>query len=225
MIKIINKAYLVIIFFALWGLYERFEEIQTSNEQNSAMLDSVNASIVKVKKDRRKIDDYLKNIDIKKGEIEEVAIQIEKLQKKLPQKATDSENVSLIRKSADLLKIRDVEVNPGVETENGFYFSKIYAVQGVGTYLQFLMLLEALSTSERILNLKNLVIERSETRIKGRYEVLKMTAVIESYRYNENYKEDRGISEIETNFKSGKLKVDPNDQNTQAGEEPQAGAQ
>lgn len=205
MIKIINKAYLVIIFLAIWGLYEKYEEVQLLNEQNLSALEVVNSSIAKAKKDRRKIDDYLKNIDIKKGEIEEVAQQIEKLQKKLPQKATDSENVSLIRKNADSLKIRDIIVNPGVETENGFYFSKKYDVQGVGTYLQFLMLLESLTTSERILNLKNLVIERSDAKIKGRYEVLKMSAVIESYRYNENFKENRGIEELETNFKSGKL--------------------
>lgn len=205
MIKIINKVYFVIIFLALWGLYEKYEEVQILNEQNLTALEVVNTSIAKAKKDRRKIDDYLKNIDIKKGEIEEVAQQIEKLQKKLPQKATDSENVSLIRKNADNLKIRDVIVNPGVETENGFYFSKRYDVQGVGTYLQFLMLLESLTTSERILNLKNLVIERSDAKIKGRYEVLKMSAVIESYRYNENFKENRGIEELEVNFKSGKL--------------------
>lgn len=203
MIKIINKAYLVIIFFALWGLYERYGEVQILNEQSLVNLEIVNTSIAKAKKDRRRIDDYLKNIDIKKGEIEEVALQIEKLQKKLPQRATDSENVSLIRKNADNLKIRDVEINPGVETENGFYYAKRYDVQGVGTYLQFLMLLESLTTSERILNLKNLVIERSDAKIKGRYEVLKMSAVIESYRYNENFRENRGIEELETNFRRG----------------------
>lgn len=201
MIGLINKAYLAIIFFALFGVYEQYEETQTNIENLQQNIEGVRNGIEKAKKERIKIDDYLKNIDIKKNEIEEVAQQIEKLQKKLPNKATDSENVSLIRRAADNLKIRDIEVNPSVEVENGFYIAKSYEVQGVGTYLQFLLLLENLATAERILNVKNLVIERSEQKIKGRYDVLRMSATIESYRYNDAFKEDRGIEAVESEFK------------------------
>ncbi|EQC43288.1 type 4a pilus biogenesis protein PilO [Bacteriovorax sp. Seq25_V] len=200
MIKIINKAYLIIIFLSVWGLYQRYEEVETEKESFNGQISAVQAQLNKSKRDKKKIEDFLKNIEIKKAEVEEVALQVEKLQAKLPQELSDSETVGKVRNIADRLKIRDIRVNPAEEADKGFYFAKNYEIEATGTYLQFLLLLEGLSDSERILNVKNIKIERNATQSKGRYEIIKITAIIESYRYNPSYRENRGIEEIEKRF-------------------------
>ena len=113
-----------------------------------------------------------------------------------------------MRSIADKLKIRDIRVNPSEETDKGFYYAKSYEIEATGTYLQFLLLLENLSDSERILNVKNIKIERNSSQSKGRYEIIKISAIIESYRYNPAYRESRGIEEIEKKFEE-KAKAKP----------------
>ncbi len=208
MINIINKSYLIIVFLSLWGLYERYEEVEVEKDNINNQISSVTAQLAKSKREKKRIDDFLKNIEIKKAEVEEVALQVEKLQAKLPQELSDSETVGKLRSIADKLKIRDIRVNPSEETDKGFYYAKSYEIEATGTYLQFLLLLENLSDSERILNVKNIKIERNSSQSKGRYEIIKISAIIESYRYNPAYRESRGIEEIEKKFEE-KAKAKP----------------
>ncbi|OIQ18507.1 MAG: hypothetical protein BM556_09640 [Bacteriovorax sp. MedPE-SWde] len=209
MIKLINKLYLFIFLWAGFGVYEAYEFSTTERERIESSIQSLEVKIRKGRKEKKKIGKYLKNITQKKKEIEQVALQIEKIQKKLPSKVADSENIKFVRDISNSLKIRKVNIVPGKDVDNGFYITKSYNFEGVGTYLQFLLLVEKIAESERILNVRNINLKRIPSKKRGRYELVTLKAGIESYRYNAAHKEDRGIQNIEKDFLESQKKKKP----------------
>lgn len=209
MIKLINKLYILIFLWAGYTAFEKYQAVETEKQDTLQVIQGIEAKIQRNRREKRKIAKYLKNINTKKQEIEQVAIQIEKVQRRLPSVIADSENITFIRGISDSLKIRKVNINPGSEVESGFYVTKNYRYEGEGTYLQFLLMVEKLAESERILNVKEIELKRLPSKKKGRYELITLKAGIESYRYNESHSEDRGIKGIEASFKDKKKKKKP----------------
>lgn len=184
--------------------YERYATIVEQKESLANQIDSIQSKIRIQKKKQRKIKEYFSNIDKKKEEIEVVAAQIESLQKKLPSSISDAENITLIRSIADNFKIKNLNLSPSNEVNNGFYITRLYSFTAKATYLQFLLLLEELADSERILNVSEISLNRISDKEKGRYEIIDIKATIESYRYNDAHKEERGIDKIEKSFNKKK---------------------
>lgn len=206
MLGVVNKLFLLIILYAGWMGYEAWEETNQNVDQLKATIVSLNRKVKESERQKKQVATYLKNIDNKKKEIEEVALQVEKVQKKLPTEVSNSENQALIRSISDNLKIKSAKITPMSDVDNGFYITSGYKYAGKGTYLQFLLLLEKIAIAERILNVREIKLLAPATvkKKQGRYQVLDLTATIESYRYNSAYREKRGIREIEKKFKNKK---------------------
>jgi Tfp pilus assembly protein PilO len=202
MLKLINKLYLVMFVMIAMDISDKYE--QTTKKKNDIIenIKSNKRKIKKLTKQKEQISVYLSNIDKKKQEIEEVALQVEKVQKKLPTIVSDTENISLIKEASSSLKMKKIAIRPTKSINNGFYITKNYSFKGKGTYLQFLLFLEKLASSERILNVSNIDLKRAKNSSRSmRYDVVDFSASIESYKYNEKHKEDRGIEDIENKLK------------------------
>ena len=61
------------------------------------------------------------------------------------------------------------------------------------TFLQFLIFFERVGNASRIYNLQNLKLSAVNERKRGRFQVLKGEAQIQAYRYNPEFKVDRGF--------------------------------
>ena len=141
-----------------------------------------------------------KNLTKSKERVKEVVKQIEKVQKQLPTDVNDTQVQSIIGDIANNLKIKDPSPTPEEETNNGFYFAKEYKFSAYGTFIQFLIFFENLEKTERILNIKSLKITFDQEKTRGRFPIVNLDTVIESFRYNQSYRERSGVEEIEKKY-------------------------
>src|SRR5690606_6576315 len=114
-----------------------------------------------------------------------------------PSEISDTENLSLIRSTAESLNIRGISLSPDSERSNGFYFVKPYTFSAKGTFLQFLIFFERIGESTRLFNIRELKFQRSREEQRGRFQLIEVSAIIEAYRYNQNHKESRDIEDIQ----------------------------
>lgn len=129
------------------------------------------------------------------------------MQQLLPGEISDSENMSLLRKLAEDINIKEVSISPETETDRGFYLARRYRIKAKATFLQFLIMFEKIAENKRILNVGESTFKKSDVLQRSKFQVIEGDLVIEAYRYNANYKEDRGIDEIEQQFKHGQEPV------------------
>lgn len=202
MMSLINKLYLFLILYSLFLAYESYSEVGLEKESLQSDITSFQGRLNRKKKELRKLREYEKDVERKKEEIEIVAQKLEEAQKRLPKDISDNESINLIKNLGEILKIKEVQINPSGQEEHGFYITKFYSFSGKGTYLQFLLLLENISKQERILNVRDINLSKIKKINKSRYEIINLAATIESYIYNTQHKENRGIKEIEQRIKS-----------------------
>jgi len=191
--KLLTNLHIFIILYAGWNMYLMYETFTEEFEQISMQVPGLEGKLANKKKEKRELKNYYKDIDEAKQRIELVASEVEKIQKKFPSEISDTENLALIKNSAESINIKNIFLNPGVEENKGFYFIKKYEFKGMGTYLQFLVFFDKISQSDRLLNVRNVNLKRSEIKQRGRYEVIECNATLEAYRYNPEYKEDREL--------------------------------
>jgi len=188
----------------LYAGFVIFQEYEKEQKELTALNERVPVLQRQIKKAERELANlrrYFKDIEEAKERIEKVASGVEKLQKRLPAKISDTENLGLVRRIAESLNIKNVLLSPGEEKVHGFYVSKDYKLKGNGTFLQYLIFLEKIGEQERILNIKTVNFDRSRTKQKGRFQLLDAEITLEAFRFNERFKENRGIKEIEESFK------------------------
>lgn len=195
---LLTKLHFFIILYAGWNLYNLYDAQSLELAASSEQVPILQSKLQKKAKEKRQMKEYFKDIEEAKQRIELVAGEVEKIQKKFPSEISDTENLMLTKTTAESLNIKNVFLTPGVEENKGFYFIKKYEFKGMGTYLQFLMLFDKISQSEKLLNVRNIKLTRSQIKQRGRFEVIDCQATLEAYRYNPDYKEDRGIDQIET---------------------------
>jgi Tfp pilus assembly protein PilO len=199
--KLVANFHWIIIFYACFGYFELYEEKEEALENSAVSIPIIEAKIAKTKRKIRKIQTFKKNLSKSKERVKEVVKQIEIVQRQLPSDVNDTVVQSIIGDIANKLKIKEPSPVPEQETNNGFYFAKDYKFTSYGTFIQFLIFFENLDKTERILNVKSYKLDFDEKRTKGRFPIINMTAVIESFRYNQTYKEKSGVEEIENKFK------------------------
>lgn len=201
--SIVSKLHWIIILYTLYTVYGMYEEHQERLEMAKSRIPVVKGQIIKANKEKLQLKDYFRDIEKAKKRIEAVAAEVEKLQRKLPADILDAENLDLLSNEAKDLNIKNVSLSPQEEVDEGFYYSKKYNLKGTGTYLQFLILLERISMVERLLNISKISLKKSKDKQKGRFQLIDVDMIVESYRYNANFKEDRGIREIEAKYSTG----------------------
>jgi Tfp pilus assembly protein PilO len=203
---LISKIWILILAyggFEAWTIYEAHQEKMTSLEGS---IPRIQNQINRAKKEKKQIKSYLRDIEEAKKNIELVAQEVEKLQKKLPESIKDAENLNLIRKIAEGLNIKSIYLSPGTEENKGFYFTKRYEFKGTGTFLQLLIFFEKIGASERLLNIREIELKKSDKKQRGRFQLTNAKVIVEAYRYNPDHKEDRGIGDIEKKFEEERKK-------------------
>lgn len=203
---LIQKIHILILLWGVWEAYLVYEAFNNKKLEIANQIPVLNQRIAKAQREKRQIKEYLRDIEKAKQNIEIVAKEVETLQRKLPETIKDAENLAMIKEIAEGLNIKNIYLSPGIEENKGFYFTKRYELSASGTYLQMLIFFEKIGVSERLLNIKNVEIKKSEEKQRGRFQLINAKVTIEAYRYNPNHKEDRGIDEIEKNFKDTKKK-------------------
>ncbi|MBC96234.1 MAG: hypothetical protein CME63_00650 [Halobacteriovoraceae bacterium] len=206
MMGLIQKIHILILLWGAWEGYLVYEAFNNKKLEIANQIPVLNQRIAKAQREKRQIKEYLRDIEEAKQNIEIVAKEVETLQRKLPETIKDAENLAMIKEIAEGLNIKNIYLSPGIEENKGFYFTKRYELSASGTYLQMLIFFEKIGVSERLLNIKNVEIKKSEEKQRGRFQLINAKVTIEAYRYNPNHKEDRGIDEIEKNFKDTKKK-------------------
>lgn len=204
MAKLIKNLHWFIIAYAAFNfylLYETASERLLSLESEEARVRTI---LSKYKKTAREIENYYKNIDEEKNKIERVALEIEKTQQLLPSEISDSENINLIKQMADDLNIKEISISPEKDLDKGFLIARKYNIKIKATFLQFLILFEKIGENKRIFNINEVGFKKPEQIQRGKFQLLLGNFVLEAYKYNANYKEERGINEIEASFKKDK---------------------
>jgi Tfp pilus assembly protein PilO len=184
------------------NFYESIDKEEALNNEKS----TIEQEYVKNKKTKDEIKKYMSNIEQEKSKIERVAEEIEKTQQLLPSEISDTENIGLLRKMAENVNIREVSIMPENEENRGFYIARKYKFKAKATYLQFLIMFEKISESKRILNIDGLEFKKLDQPQRSKFQIIDGVFNLEAYRYNTGFKEDRGLENIDKQFKSEKPK-------------------
>ena len=202
--KILKNIHWLIIAYAAFELYSLYMEVNEKLLDIESNQEVQRVALINNKKIQKEIANYYKNIEVEKLKIERVASEIEKMQQLLPSDISDTENMILLRKMGDDVNIKEMSISPETESARGFYFSRKYKIKAKATYLQFLIMLEKIAENKRILNVIDSTFNKTERVQRSKFQVIDGEMTIEAYRYNTNYKEDRGLDKIEQDFKNGK---------------------
>ena len=188
---------LLIILYSGYEINNLYTEHQEIIESKQGAIPAIQARINRFERERTEVESFMADIEAAKKRIELVAQEVEALQKKLPANISDTENIAIFQGITDGLNIKDVSISPGLEENNGFYFKKNYEFSGKGTFLQFLILMEKIADNERLLNVRTLVMNKSEDKTaRGRYQLIQTQMRIETYRYNSEHREQREIPPV-----------------------------
>ena len=187
----------MIILASGYTVYTKYETHSETLRTAQDELPAVQAQIAKKQKEKKDLENYFADIQEAKEKIEKVASEIERLQQQFPAEISDTDNLAMISSLAEILNIKQIFLSPGVEEDKGFYFTKLYNVKAAGTYLQLLIFLEKIGEAKRLLNVHDMKLTKIEKKQKGRFQLINVEMNIGVYRYNPNFKESRGIEEIE----------------------------
>lgn len=199
--KLLKNLHWFIVAYAAFELFTLYTDANEKLINIEAQQEVGRIELAKNKKIKREISNYYKNIEEEKLKIERVASEIEKMQQLLPSDISDNENISLLRRMADDVNIKEMSIAPETEIDRGFYLARRYRIKAKATYLQFLIMFEKIAENKRILNVGESIFKKSEQPQRSKFQVIDGEVVIEAYRYNANFKESRGIDEIEQQFK------------------------
>jgi Tfp pilus assembly protein PilO len=205
--KLIKNIHWIIIGYALYGMGMFAYDQEGVVSEIHAKQEAQKQDLEKAKKSKKEIDTFKRNIDDAKSRIERVAKEIEKTQQLLPSEVSDTENISLLRKMSEDINIKEVSILPDKDDNRGFYIARRYKFKAKATYLQFLIMFEKISENKRILNISELIYQKLDQSQRSKFQLINGEFVLEAYRYNVDYKEDRSVDiEGETKAKEGEKK-------------------
>jgi Tfp pilus assembly protein PilO len=191
--KLISSLHYFILLYGLYGAWVMYDEhavqLQEIVDRNTGLDEDIERTQRKVKE----IQEFSKKTDIYKLRVEEVAKSIETVQKQLPAETNDTQILSYFQSEINGLNIRDANFSPGKEDKSTYYISKEYSLKGKGTFLQFLIFLERLGKADRIYNIKELKLSNLNENQKGRFKIISGEGVIQAFRYNPDFKVERGF--------------------------------
>lgn len=196
--SIISKLHFVIILWGLYGAWMMYDEHSLKMEDLNGQFPSVQAEIEQNKKKVKEIQDFVKKTEESKVRVEEVARNIESAQKQLPADINDNQIITFLNQEVNSLNIKDPTITPGQEVASTYFISKPYVIKAKGTFLQFLIFFERIGNATRIYNVKNLKLINSDPSQRGRFQLINAESVIEAFRFNPDFRVDRGFEKIET---------------------------
>jgi len=191
--KIIASVHWIVVGLGLWNTWFLYEDHSLQIKEVISRETQIESEIGEKKKSLEEIKDYVKKADEFKSRIEQVAKNIETTQRQLPQETNDDKIISFLKSEMGLLNIKEGSVISNQEQKSNYYISKDFSLKAEGTFLQFLVFFERLKAQDRIYSIKELKIINSNDKQKGRFKMLSFQGVIQAYRYNPDFKVDRGF--------------------------------
>lgn len=191
--KIIANLHVFMFLYGCWTTYELWEQHDVRLTEIESEIPNVEADIVKLKSKVKEISDFIKKADEYKVRVEEVAKNIEAVQKQLPAETNDSQILSAFQSEMKVLNIKDTTMEPKGEEVGTYFISKDYSIKASGTFLQFLIFFERIGNAARIYNVKSLKLSTNSTARKGRFQIVNAEAIIQAYRFNPNFRVERGF--------------------------------
>jgi Tfp pilus assembly protein PilO len=183
----------MVLLYGLYGTWVVYDEHMVQLEEIVTRGNGLDEEISKAKKKVKEIQEFSKKTDEYKVRVEEVAKNIEAVQKQLPAETNDTQIISFLQTEINSLNMRDPSFNPGKEEKSTYYISKEYNLMAKGTFLQFLIFLERIGSADRIYNIKNLKLVNPSSAQRGRFQVIEGSGTIEAFRFNPDFKVDRGF--------------------------------
>jgi Tfp pilus assembly protein PilO len=194
--KLIANMHVFIILYGLYSTFLVWEEHNTKITDLETQFPVLQNEVQNLQKKVNEIQDFVKRTEESKVRVEEVAKNIESAQKQLPADINDNNILTFISDEINTLNIKDPSIIPGGETPNTYFISKQYAIKAKGTFLQFLVFFERIGSADRIYNVKNLKLVSASDTQRGRFQMINAEAVIEAFRYNPDFRVDRGFDKI-----------------------------
>lgn len=188
------------VLFMLYAGYLAFD-YQTVQEEKlvsvTEQLSSIEDRLAKTNKELLAVRKFQENLEDSKKRVKEVVAKIEEMQRQLPSDIQDTVVTGKVTEFATELRMVAPSSVPKLEVNNKFYFSKEYAFEAQGTFLQTLIFfekLEQLSKTDRILNVKKVSMKVAENADpRSRFKILDFTTIVEAYRYNTAYDPTKDI--------------------------------
>jgi Tfp pilus assembly protein PilO len=214
MSKIIENIHILLILWIAYSVFLKNEVIDTNLIKQKSKQASLQSKIKKKEKQVKQVKNYYADIERAKENIQSVTKDVEKLQRKLPLKVSDAENMDILIKVAKNLNIKNIYVTPKNEKQSEFYFVKDYELKATGTYLQFVIFLEKIAKNERLFNIQVIALESENEAIRGQFKVINAKIIVQSFRYNPDFKVKSNIDKIDkTNKKKSRKNNKKNSKN------------
>ncbi len=198
---ILSKIHIIFLLVGALNLFSAYEEYEEKMTIISGQKPAIRLQIKRTKKKLKQLINYYKDIEKAKERIQKVSTEVADIQKQLPADINDPENLLYFSNIASNLNIKDIYMTPGKEENHGFYVSKKYNIKASGTFLQFLILLEKINESSRLMNIDSIALEQKSNKQRGRFQIISGNINVEVYRYNNDHQESSGIKEIEEKYK------------------------
>lgn len=195
--KFFAQLHVFIFLYMLYGIWVFWDEHTVVLEQMNGELQGIESNIKNNEKRLSEIQEFIKKRDEYQLRVEEVAKNIEAVQKQLPPTTNDAEIISFFNQEMSTLNIKDASLVPGKEGPSTYFIIKDYNMKAKGTFLQYLIFFERISTASRIYNISEFSLKVISSGKKGRFQMLDGTASIQAYRYNPSFKVDRGFKKPE----------------------------
>lgn len=191
--KLITNAHILLFLYGIWGTYTMYEEhtMRLAEIVNSGA--GLDEEIIATQKKVREIQEFSRKTEEYKVRVEEVAKNIESVQKQLPAETNDTSILSFFQSEINALNIKDANFTPGSEERSTYFISKDYTLKAKGTFLQFLIFFERIGNADRIYNVKSLRLTSNSENQKGRFQIIEGEGKIQAFRYNPEFKVDRGF--------------------------------
>ncbi len=212
--KVLKNLHWFIIAYAVFDFYTLYDASNTKMTELENQLQAEKTLYDKNKKSENDIKNYYANIATEKARIETVAQEIEKTQQLLPSEISDIENLTLLRNLAEVTNIKEISIAPDKDVTREFVIARRYKVKLKATFLQILIMFEKIGESTRILNIGEASFNKINEVQRGKFQLIQGDFILEAYRFNSGYKEDRGIENIENQFKNPNNKQNKKDTGT-----------
>jgi len=196
--KIIGQAHILILIYGIYGVYVAYDEHSLKMTEIESQFPSVNAEITANLEKVKEIQEFVKKTEESKIRVEEVAKNIEAAQKQLPADIDDNQILKFFNVEIGALNIKDPNITPGKEAASTYFISKEYQIKAKGTFLQFLIYFERVGSAARIYNVKSFKLLNDNPGQKGRFQLISAEGIIEAFRFNPDFKVDRGFEKLET---------------------------
>lgn len=189
----ISNVHWLLLLYGMYGGWMFYDEHTIQLEEIVNRGSGLDQEIVNAQKKVREIQEFVKKTEEYKVRVEEVAKNIETVQKQLPAETNDSQILTFFQQEINSLNLKDASLSPGNEESSTYFIGKDYSLKAKGTFLQFLIFFERIGSADRIYNIKSLKLSSSNDAQKGRFQVIDGEAIVQAYRFNPDFRVDRGF--------------------------------